>query len=372
MQIKDIKVNIDDFEGSDIQRINTAIEFVSKLGGGIVAITRDVIITESIIIQNNVTLTFTSLIKMADATFDNIIRVAGIIPNPINPNDICLRLEETRNIKILGIGDNARIEGSDTPYTAPHPISGGTPVKWWGDHYGWRTISVYLSNCKNYEVGNFHISKTKAWAISQDWGCENGYLHDIRVDSVTGAIPNGDCIDFRNGCKNIKVERVSGKTSDDTIACTALDNTVWDYAASYIWPLQSMGYAYRAKQTDEAGIFDISIDSVSASSPYNIVDIVVAGARVQRINITNIDDAGGNNAKGWDVVGMMASFGTGFVKGNVKDIHVSNIKCHNGEYALKASLAITDCWFNNLRQLQATGKVYSINASAENIRITNS
>ena len=91
-------------------------------------------------------------LKLADGVFDNIIRVAGIQPDPSDPYGFC-KVRPTENIRITGRNE-AVIEGADKPYEGKNPKTGRI-TKWVGDFYGWRTIGILLSHTKGYEISGF-------------------------------------------------------------------------------------------------------------------------------------------------------------------------------------------------------------------------
>lgn len=354
-------INIDDFHGTDIQKINSAIEKAHQNGGGTVNILRNVLINSSIILKSNVTLQFSDTIKVANKVFDTVIRVGGIIFDPENPNGECLLLNETSNIKILGIGENAVIEGCDIPYRDINPKT-KIEEDWVGDYFGWRTISILLANTKNYELANFKIHKTKCWAISQEWGCESGFIHDIEFDT---RIKNGDGIDFRNGCKNIVVENITGYTSDDAIACTALNNSVWNNP-NYVYPLQTMGYEY--KRNEEADIHDITINNVHVKGEHHTVICLTTSPKIYNISISNISDVDSLSDRK-EIVKLYSAYGNGFVSGNLSNITISDIVSYNAALAVWIDATVFKASIRNIKNLKKGGRLYDINPSSKEIEI---
>ena len=175
-------------------------------------------ISKAILIPSDTTLILDNCtIKQADYTVDNIIRGENIVPDPENPMSYPLECLPIENIKIIGKG-NSVLSGPDKNKTAFHPALGEEqPVI--GDFWGWRTLSDFLSNCKIFEISGLKFIKSRCWTLSFDM-CRNGYIHDLNID--TGDIKNGDGIDIRSGCHNIEISNITGRTSDDSVACTAL------------------------------------------------------------------------------------------------------------------------------------------------------
>ncbi|MVZ66491.1 hypothetical protein GQF61_11530 [Sphingobacterium sp. DK4209] len=351
-----LKVNIDDFKGSDINKINEAIQFVSRSKGGVVEITRDVLIDQAIIMYSDVELHFSGKIKMKDGVFDNMIRIGGVIVDAKNPNGVCADLKETRNIKILGIGEQASLEGSDIAFLGLNPKT-GKQESFIGDFYGWRTITILLSNVKGFEIGNFAISKTKCWAISHEWGCQDGYLHDLKFS--TAGIKNGDGINLRNGCKDILIENIEGQTGDDTIACTALNASVMEgkRGENYVWPMQTMGYEYKGKA--EAGIENIRINNIAATSDHNNVRLLTTSPNIHNISITNVKGNANIN-----VVLIHTGYGNGFNLGNFKNIKIEGVSNESDSKTLNCEAPILAGQIKNIQ-----GQVF-INPESKDIKFS--
>ncbi|MDD4869814.1 MAG: hypothetical protein PHR77_04580 [Kiritimatiellae bacterium] len=340
----------------------------SKLSGTFTVIvldSQDWIIDRAILLPSNTELVISGCkLKLADGVFDNIIRVAGIKPNPQDPNGSCLSLEPVENIKITGL-NGAIIEGADNPYTAANPKT-GVVEKWVGDFFGWRTVGILISMTQHYEISGFTMQKTHCWAISQDWGCKYGYLHDIVFDTH---VKNGDGIDFRNGCSYCLVENISGTTSDDTVACTALSSSVASVNSKYIWPMQSMGYACKDAGAD-ADIHDIVIRNIRTSGKCHGVICLATSPTVYNIAIEDVCEETTSAREA--CVKIYTGYGTGYKKGNLRNIVVNNVVSRGAKYAVMVKAGVKDVWFNNIRQLKNDAPVYCFSGESENLRITNS
>lgn len=358
-------------------RINAALDFLNKAKGGTLELSTDTvepskknswIINSALMLYSNITIYINqATLKLADGVFDNIIRSSGIHADPANPNGKVLDVEEIQSVKILGSGkDNAFIEGPNVPYSAPNPIKGGAAVQWVGDWYGWRTVGILLANCKNYEIAHLTMRKTTCWAISQERGCEDMYLHDLHFDT---AVKNGDGIDFRMGCKNGVVERITGNTGDDLIALSAFLDFVPSYpSGNYIWPMQ-----VTADNPNTLGnnIENIRISDISGASQHNLVRVSLSGgAKVSDISISNISDTGGVNG---NLVLISTGYGTPSSLGDLSGISVNDIASHYTKEPLRISAPIQDSIFNFIRQHKADGVTHTINSEYPliNTQITN-
>ena len=375
-----ITVNPNMFDGAtQTDRVKSALAFLKRRGGGGIlelgedtlseVSTRKWVMDSALPLHSNLKIYLDkSTLKLADGVFDNILRTDGIVINPDNPNGEALELNETRNIFIQGSGpDEAFIEGPDIPYTAPHPINGGEPVPWVGDWYGWRTIGILLANCKNYELTGFTMRKTTCWGISQERGCDNMYIHDIRFDTT---VKNGDGIDFRMGCSNGLVERISGNTSDDTIALTALLDFQNGYpSGNYIWPLQVSGDKSHPLGND---ITNIAIRRVDSQSLHNQVRLLITnGAQMHNISVDGVEDTGpvGNQ----QVIVQTGAYGSPSRLGDMTNITVNEVISNYSKLPLNIDVPIKDSQFNYIRQRKQGGQVYTINNSLPvvNTTITN-
>ncbi|MFV8854509.1 hypothetical protein [Serratia fonticola] len=362
-------VTPNEFEGAtQHDRMVNAINFIERNGSGTLILGQDVISTvktkrwilnSAMLLPSNITVYLdSSTLKLANGVFDNIIRNKGIVVDPANPNNYALALNENTGIKIIGSGVNESfIEGPDVPYTAPHPINGGNPVPWIGDWYGWRTVGILMANVKNYEISGIGIRKTTCWAISQERGCDNMHIHNIAFDTT---VKNGDGIDFRMGCSNGLVENITGNTSDDTVAMTALLNFTTRYpSGSYIWPMQVSGDASNLLGNN---IENITIRGIKTKSLHNQVRVLLTnGAKINNISISSIEDTAATGVN--QVFVQTGAYGAPSVIGDLTNVSVNGIVSNYSQNPLTVDVPIKDSQFNFIRQRKAGGNVYTVNTS---------
>ena len=299
-------------------------------------------------------------LKLADGVFDNVIRIARLKPNPADPNGACLAMQPVHDVKITGLR-GAVVEGSDHPRVAPNPKTGVTE-SWSGDFFGWRTIGILAAGATRYEVGGLTMRKTQCWAISQEH-CRSAYVHDLVFQTT---VKNGDGIDFRNGCECGLVENISGHTSDDTVACTALDNTVLKVNARYIWPMQAMGYP--APGTSDADIHDIVVRNVTTSGSCHAIICLATSPKVYDILIDGVHETVASNREA--CVKIYTGYGTGYQPGNLHDIVVRNVSSLGAQYAVMVKADVQDVSFAGIRQAKQAGKVYLFTGKSKNLTIT--
>lgn len=187
-------------------------------------------------------------IKLSDKCRDNFFRSANCGLGMGEP-------EPFSNIEIRGEGFVV-LEGADHPRATgdgekklmcPAPIDLGHPEWGWGENYhmhtygtdagkegesqlgGWRNIGILLANVHGFKITGLKIVESHAWAISLE-ACTNGEVRHIEfdmsmermIDGELHNIENQDGLDIRNGCSDIMISDITGRTGDDVIALTAI------------------------------------------------------------------------------------------------------------------------------------------------------
>lgn len=228
-----------EFEGTDVERINRAIEAAAKSGAKVVipringkgAERKEVWVLDSaILLRSDTTLELENCrLKLSDRCRDNFMRSAncGMGIGEIKP---------MRNIHIRGVG-TAVLEGADRPRATGD--SGKTLGKrTYGSDVGvagesqtgdWRNIGILMAYVESFSIENLAMKDSHCWAISLE-RCSGGRLRDLTFESsgfkmIDGArrpILNQDGIDLRLGCHDILIENISGYTGDDLVALTAI------------------------------------------------------------------------------------------------------------------------------------------------------
>ncbi|MEI6070720.1 MAG: hypothetical protein WCS31_02925 [Verrucomicrobiae bacterium] len=326
----------------------------------IVLDTKDWLIDRAILLPSNREIVIDGCkLKLADGVFDNIIRVIGLKPNPDDMNGECSMVEPTVNIRITGC-NGAVIEGADLPYKAANPKT-GVVEKWVGDYFGWRTVGILLSATERYEISGFTMQKTHCWAISQDQ-CAFGYLHDIIFNTD---VKNGDGIDLRNGCSYCLVENLSGTTSDDTVACTALDDSSAPPGSNYIYPMQPMGNAPAAAHCPD--IHDIVIRNIRTSGQHHAVICLATEPSVYNITIDQVTEDIPSSRE--CCVKIYTGYGAGYKKGNLRNIVITNVISKGARFAVMVKAAVKDVQFFHIKQLNPGAPVHLFEGDSENLEI---
>ncbi len=232
-------VTPNEFEGSDSERINRAIEVASESGARVVVPRVNVrgrekrevwLLDSAILLRNNTILELDNChIKLSDRCRDNVIRSANCGMGISN-------IEPMRNIHIRGIG-RPILEGADRPRA-----TGGADKKLGAETFGtdagvagesqngdWRNIGVLLVLVENYSVENIQISESHGLALSME-RCAYGMLRDIDIasaefkviDGVRRTLLNRDGIEVTMGCHDISLTNITGHSGDDLVAFCAI------------------------------------------------------------------------------------------------------------------------------------------------------
>lgn len=234
-------VSPNDFHGSDVQRINQAIEVASARGEPVVIPRinqsadgdRDVWLLDSaILVRNDTYLELQNChLKLTDQSRDNMIRSAncGMGITDIQPLSNVTIIGKGRVIlegadRPRATGDSAKVLGKRT-YGTDAGVAGESQT---GD---WRNIGILLAYVNHFRIENVLIRDAHCWAISLE-RCRDGILRDIEFSADEGkkvsdrreVFLNQDGLDLRQGCQDIDIANISGHTGDDLIALTNIAN----------------------------------------------------------------------------------------------------------------------------------------------------
>jgi len=284
---------------------------------------------------------------MKDGIHDTIIRCQNLIVDKDNPFGLCKSGGFTQNIAIVG-KNGAAIEGCDLPYVG-WDKNMKKNVPYYGDFYGWRGMTILMTEVVGYEISNLKIRKTKNWAITQEW-CSRGYIHNITFDTN---VKNGDGIDFRNGCSDSIVENIFGTTSDDTVACTALGNpeSKSPSPAKYIFPNQALGNGF---ERTWRGIKNILIRNIFTSGNHHGVICLATTPIVENIKIENVCEPSQSSRE--SVVKIYTGYGDGYKKGNLRNISVRNVVSQGAKYAVQIGADVENLEIEDVHQLNENGR----------------
>ena len=231
-----------DFQGSDSDRIQAAVDNASKNNGMAIVPSKEDggawMLDRAILLPSHTTLLLKNChVKLSDRCRDNFIRSANCgmgISNNIPAEDI----------HIIGEG-NVILEGAD------HPRSTGdagkqcfrntTELNWkrsFGTDEGvegecqrgdWRNIGILFANVTGFSISGFTMKNYHCWGISLE-KCVKGMVTGINFNAhqnqeIFGEMQtclNRDGLDLRSGCRDIDISDISGDTGDDIVALTSM------------------------------------------------------------------------------------------------------------------------------------------------------
>lgn len=288
-------------------------------------------------------------VKQNDYVFDNVFRGDNLIINGIDPYGPPIDVTPIRNIKIIGKGD-AKIMGTDKPQIGYHPFFKEYQTMT-GDFWGWRTHMFSFSYCDGFELSGLKLRQTMCWAVCFD-NCQQCYVHDIDIRSD---VKNGDGIDFRSGCNHCIVENITGFTSDDTVACTALSRGKRERTLSkYL----SVSEPYNSSHENiDGSIHHIKISNIlTGGFHHGVICLSAYGNQVHDVEISNVIEMGEGNREA--TVKVYTGYGDGYRAGDIHDVTINNIISEKAKYALMVACEAENLSAENIVQKDPEGKIY--------------
>ncbi|HNX15547.1 MAG TPA: hypothetical protein PKH29_11935 [Oscillospiraceae bacterium] len=279
---------VDTFPGkSDDEQIASCLnEAKQQKGSTVIFRGREFIISKAIEVGSDMTVIVDDCtIKQADEAYDNVFRGANIKLDPEKPYEHALEITQLENVKILGRG-KAVIEGCEKNRRGFHTVL-NEEQDMTGDFWGWRTYQVLFCNAKNLEIAGLTFIKNRCWCITIDFSIEV-YVHDL---SIFSTVKNGDGVHFMSGCHDILVERIKGRTSDDTVAVQS--GLLWFTFPfrNYLYPFTPAKCIYDKLTTREMDCHDIVIrDITSGGRHHNIACVSMFDTCIYNLTIENIRD----------------------------------------------------------------------------------
>ncbi len=335
---------------SDTEAINACLKDASRVNKKIIIFDKkDWLLTEAVLLENHTHILIDDCtVKLADFTYDNAFRGKNVIINDNDPYGTPIDCLPAEDIKIQGNG-NAVISGPDKKRRGYHSVL-CEEQDMVGDFWGWRTILISLSNCKGFEISNLRFENSTCWTVSFDM-CSDGYIHDIVFNSN---VKNGDGIDFRSGCHDCKVERISGTTSDDTVACTALYSEGKQYPLkNYLYTLEPSLCIQNRKPIDR-NISNISITDVKTNGMHHgVICLAANGNQIHDISIENIEDGDEDHRYREATVKIYTGYGANYSKGDIHDITVKNVLGKYANNAFYCNADVENITLENIRHIES-------------------
>lgn len=349
------------FKGTDTQRILSAIHAAQGTTNKIVIPARNSngtnlwLIDSAILLPGHMTVILDNCtIRLSDQCRDNMFRSDNVgegITDPV----------WNKNISIIGIGDvflrganNPRATGDGARTLVPDNQKGRVSygsdagkegIKQKGD---WRNIMILMGYVDGFKLTNVNIENAHAWAVSFERTI-NADLSDIHFNcpefqNVNGKevfIANRDGIDLRHGCKNFRMNNLSGRTGDDFIALSILGLGSDDREGGTLNSTMVTSRKWRGPEDNTEKIYITNIVCESSTRAVAIRANDVAG--IHHVYINGLMSEGGYNAM---LVGGKG-YGEDSRPGKINNIRAMDIIGDSRQSLIQIEEAIADCSFMN-------------------------
>lgn len=207
-----------------------------------------------------------------------------------------------------------------------------------------------FSFCDGFEMSGMKLRQTMCWAISFD-NCQKCYIHDLDIRSN---VKNGDGINFRSGCNHCIVENITGFTSDDTVACTALSRGKEESVLSrYL----STSEPYNSSHENiDGSVHHIKINNIlTGGYHHGVICLSARGNQVYNIEISNVKETGEGGREA--TVKVYTGYGDGYNKGDIHNIKIRDIISEKAKYALMIDCETESLSAENIVQNNSEGEV---------------
>ena len=342
------------FKGSDIQRIQSAVNAAKGTTNQVVIPSGNYngtniwLIDSAILIPDNMTVILdNATIQLSDSCRDNMFRSDNV---GIGINDPVWN----HNISIIGIG-NVTLKGAANP-RATGDSGKALGKRSYGSDAGkegrkqtgdWRNIMILMAYVDGFTLKNVNIENSHAWAASFERTI-NADISNIRfynpgeidVNGKKVVTLNKDGIDLRHGCKNFRIDNISGLTSDDFIALSILGLGSPNQESGNLNSTMVTSTKWRGPEDDTEQIF---ISNITCQAYTRAVAIRANdSASIKNVYIDGIIWNGRYNA----ILAGGKGYGKPALPGNINNIHAMNIM-GNGVSLIQIEEAIADCTFLN-------------------------
>ncbi len=357
-----------DFKGSDIERIQAAINAARKTTHKIVIPQRNSNgtnvwkIDSAILLPGNMTIILDNcIIQLSDLCRDNMFRSDNVgvgITGPV----------WNHNINIIGIGD-VLLKGADNPRATGDayrtltliPVKGRVSygsdagkkgVKQKGD---WRNNLIQIAYVDGFNLKNVKIENSHAWAISFERS-RNAELSDIRFNNPETIIINGvekkvfnkDGINLRHGCKYFRINNITGINGDDLIALSSLDAAPYYHTNGDINSYQVTSTKWNGPEDDTEQIFITNCQTnytgvaIRASDNASIHHVYVNGV----ITKARPDTPPPYGGSPYTLLVGGGGYGRPSEPGKINNIYAMNL-IGDGKTLLLVESPVADCVFMN-------------------------
>jgi hypothetical protein len=372
-------INPNMFSGSDFQKIQAAVDAARGTTNKIIIPpansngTNIWLLDSAILLPGDMTVILDNCtLQLSDQCRDNMFRSENVGIGITDPQWL-------RNISIIGVGD-VLLKGADNPRATgdgnrtlvpakqPGRVSYGSDagkegIKQKGD---WRNIMILMAYVDGFKLKNVNIKGAHAWAVSFERTL-NAEISDITFDCPEHQVVNGkevfianrDGIDLRHGCKNFRINNISGTTGDDFIALSILGLNAENKEGGTVNSTMVTSKHWRGPEDDTENVV---ISNISCNALTRGVAIRAnSTAGIRNVFINGLIWEGRYNA----ILAGGKGYGDPSIPGRINNIHAMNIT-GNGRSLIQIEEAIANsCFMNGI--YRDTGEqmvIYNIDKNA--------
>lgn len=354
------------FEGTDTERIQYAVDEAARTTGivTIPAVNSNGssiwLLDSAILLPSNISVVLENCtLQLSDQCRDNMFRSNNVGVGITDPGRI-------ENISITGIGNvllmganNPRATGDGHRTLSLDPDEERKKGNWrvsYGSDVGkegikqlgdWRNIMILMGYVDGFKLKNVNIVNAHAWAVSFE-RTQNAKISDVTfncpemqmIEGKPRFVANRDGINLRHGCKNFRINNISGITGDDFVAFSILGLDSENPEGGI---LNSTMVTTRKWNGPEDNTENVSVTNIVCESSTRAVAIRANDiAGISNVFINGIAFKGGYNAM---LVGGKG-YGKNSQSGKINNIHAMNIT-GDGRSLIQIEEAISDCSFTN-------------------------
>lgn len=192
------------------------------------------------------------------------------------------------------------------------------------------------------------------------------------IDGMLQNMENQDGIDIRNGCHNIIISDITGRTGDDLIALTAIANENEDFIPG--GSLKTTHVMHNDWTKRDKDIHDIIIRNVMGYSQLCLlIRLLPANSRIWNVVIDGVVDTSPDDLQPW--VGLLLGDFDGYGKNlpdSMKNISISNVIC-NRPCAVSIQGYLSDSVISNItnRRYNCPAVVVGRKDGIKNVKMSN-
>lgn len=209
---------------------------------------------------------------------------------------------------------------------------------------------ILMAYVDGFKMRNINIENSHGWTVSFE-RTRNADISDIRINNpeeieVKGKkvmVSNKDGINLRHGCKNFRIDNISGRTADDFIALSSLDTGT---GANDNGNINSSMVTTRKWRGTEDDTEQVVITDISCQTKYRGVAIRASdSASIHNVYINGLITREWNGITNSILIGGKG-YGKLSIPGKINHIYAMNFT-GEGKSLILIEAPIADCYFTN-------------------------